>query len=59
MRAKYVVAADGNRSPVRERLGIGMRGHGLLSTASRSTSAPTLGPLRGREDQGVHYVLNP
>jgi len=31
VRAKYVVAADGNRSPVRERLGIGMHGHGLLS----------------------------
>jgi 2-polyprenyl-6-methoxyphenol hydroxylase-like FAD-dependent oxidoreductase len=31
VRAKYVVAADGNRSPTRERLGIPMRGHGLLS----------------------------
>jgi hypothetical protein len=25
------VAADGNRSPVRHRLGIGMRGHGVMS----------------------------
>jgi 2-polyprenyl-6-methoxyphenol hydroxylase-like FAD-dependent oxidoreductase len=31
VRARYVVAADGNRSPIRERLGIGMHGHGLLS----------------------------
>src|SRR5919197_4725298 len=31
MRARYVVAADGNRSPMRARLGIGMRGHADLS----------------------------
>ena len=31
VRAKYVIACDGNRSPVRERLGIRMRGHGQLS----------------------------
>src|SRR6476646_634896 len=28
VRARYVVAADGNRSPMRARLGIGMRGYG-------------------------------
>ena len=31
VRARYMVAADGNRSPMRERLGIAMRGHGELS----------------------------
>ena len=31
MRARYVVAADGVRSPVRQRLGIGMLGHGTFS----------------------------
>src|SRR3954453_4510219 len=31
VRARYVVAADGNRSPTRRRLGIGMRGHSELS----------------------------
>src|SRR3954451_3948199 len=31
VRARYVVAADGNRSPLRSRLGIGMRGYGQLS----------------------------
>src|SRR3954464_3996803 len=31
IRARYVVAADGNRSPMRARLGIGMRGHRQLS----------------------------
>ena len=31
VRTRYVVAADGNRSPMRARLGIGMRGHRELS----------------------------
>src|SRR5918911_1722301 len=31
VRARYVVAADGNRSPIRARLGIAMRGHRELS----------------------------
>src|SRR4051812_23573889 len=31
VRARYVVAADGNRSPTRQRLGIGMEGYGQLS----------------------------
>src|ERR671926_11730 len=31
VRARYVVAADGSRSPTRARLGIGMRGHAELS----------------------------
>src|SRR3954447_1629038 len=31
VRARYVVAADGNRSGMRRRLGIGMRGYGRLS----------------------------
>ena len=31
VRARYVVAADGNRSPMRARLGIAMRGYGELS----------------------------
>jgi putative polyketide hydroxylase len=30
--ADYLVAADGNRSPIRERLGIGIRGHGRVSS---------------------------
>jgi putative polyketide hydroxylase len=33
MRAAYLVAADGNRSPVREALGIGRDGRGYLRTA--------------------------
>ena len=33
VRSQYLVAADGNRSPIREQLGIAMRGHGLLSNS--------------------------
>src|SRR6266487_2625575 len=61
VRAQYVVAADGNRSPVRERLGIGMRGHGLLSNSITIyfRALADLGPLLADRDQGVHYVTNP
>jgi 2-polyprenyl-6-methoxyphenol hydroxylase-like FAD-dependent oxidoreductase len=61
VRAKYVVAADGNRSPVRERLGIGMSGHGLLSHSITIyfRALADLGPLLRDRNQGVHYVTNP
>lgn len=61
VRARYVVAADGNRSPVRERLGIGMRGHGLLSNSVTIyfRAEADLEPLLRGRNQGVHYVTNP
>jgi hypothetical protein len=61
VRAKYVVAADGNRSPVRERLGIGMHRHGLLSHSITIyfRALADLGPLLKDRNQGVHYVTNP
>jgi 2-polyprenyl-6-methoxyphenol hydroxylase-like FAD-dependent oxidoreductase len=61
IRARYVVAADGNRSPVRDRLGIGMSGHGLLSHSITIyfRSLTDLGPLLKDRNQGVHYVTNP
>ena len=61
VRAKYVIAADGNRSPVRERLGIGMTGHGLLSHSITIyfRALSDLGPLLADRNQGVHYVTNP
>jgi 2-polyprenyl-6-methoxyphenol hydroxylase-like FAD-dependent oxidoreductase len=61
VRARYVIAADGNRSPVRERLGIGMRGHGLLSHSITIyfRALADLGPLLRDRNQGVHYVTNP
>jgi 2-polyprenyl-6-methoxyphenol hydroxylase-like FAD-dependent oxidoreductase len=61
VRAKYVVAADGNRSPMRERLGIAMRGHGVLSNSITIyfRSEVDLSPLLEGRDQGVNYVTNP
>jgi 2-polyprenyl-6-methoxyphenol hydroxylase-like FAD-dependent oxidoreductase len=61
VRARYLVAADGNRSPVRSALGIGMRGHGLLSNSITIyfRSEWDLRPLLRDRNQGVIYVTNP
>jgi 2-polyprenyl-6-methoxyphenol hydroxylase-like FAD-dependent oxidoreductase len=61
VRARYVVGADGNRSPTRERLGIAMRGHGLLSNSITIyfRSEVDLAPLLEGRYQGVNYVTNP
>ena len=61
VRAKYVVAADGNRSAVRDMLGIGMHGHGLLSNSITIyfRALADLSPLLKDRNQGVHYVTNP
>jgi 2-polyprenyl-6-methoxyphenol hydroxylase-like FAD-dependent oxidoreductase len=61
MRAQFVVAADGNRSPTREQLGIAMRGHGLLSNSVTIyfRADVDLSPLLAGRDQGVNYVTNP
>jgi 2-polyprenyl-6-methoxyphenol hydroxylase-like FAD-dependent oxidoreductase len=61
MRAQFVVAADGNRSPTREQLGIAMRGHGLLSNSVTIyfRAGVDLSPLLEGRDQGVNYVTNP
>ena len=61
MRVRYLVAADGNRSGLREQLGIAMRGHGLLSNSITIyfRAGVDLGPLLEGRDQGVNYVTNP
>lgn len=61
VRAQYVVAADGNRSPTRERLSIAMRGHGVLSHSVTIyfRAGVDLSPLLEGRDQGVNYVTNP
>jgi 2-polyprenyl-6-methoxyphenol hydroxylase-like FAD-dependent oxidoreductase len=61
VRARYAVAADGNRSPVRSRLGIPMRGHGVLSNSITIyfRAERDLAPLLAGRNQGVHYVTNP
>jgi 2-polyprenyl-6-methoxyphenol hydroxylase-like FAD-dependent oxidoreductase len=60
VRSRYVVAADGNRSPTRERLRIGMRGHGLLSNSVTIyfRAEVDLAPLLEGRHQGVNYVTN-
>jgi 2-polyprenyl-6-methoxyphenol hydroxylase-like FAD-dependent oxidoreductase len=61
VRARYVIAADGNRSPIRQWLGIGMHGHGPLSNSITIyfRARSDLGPLLAGRNQGVHYVTNP
>jgi 2-polyprenyl-6-methoxyphenol hydroxylase-like FAD-dependent oxidoreductase len=59
VRARYVVAADGNRSPTRARLGIGMEGHGELSRSITIYFRADCAPLLENRNQGVMYVHNP
>ena len=58
VRAKYMIAADGNRSPIRERLGIRTRGPGHLADCVTIYFHADCGAaLRGR-NLGVIYVFN-
>jgi FAD binding domain-containing protein/aromatic ring hydroxylase-like protein len=59
VRARYVVAADGNRSPMRGRLGIGMRGHSELSRSITIYFRADCADLLRDRNQGVLYVHNP
>ncbi len=58
IRARYMVACDGNRSPVRETLGINMPGHPVMSNSiTIYFKADCSRALRGR-NLGVIYVNN-
>jgi 2-polyprenyl-6-methoxyphenol hydroxylase-like FAD-dependent oxidoreductase len=59
VRTRYVVAADGSRSPMRERLGIGMRGHRELSRSITIYFRADCAELLRDRNQGVIYVHNP
>ena len=59
VRARYVVAADGNRSPARARLGIAMRGHAELSRSITIYFRADCSELLRDRNQGVIYVHNP
>jgi 2-polyprenyl-6-methoxyphenol hydroxylase-like FAD-dependent oxidoreductase len=59
VRARYVVAADGNRSPMRRQLGIGMRGYGQLSRSITIYFRADCADLLRDRNQGVFYVHNP
>jgi 2-polyprenyl-6-methoxyphenol hydroxylase-like FAD-dependent oxidoreductase len=59
VRARYVVAADGSKSPVRERLGIPLRGHPSFSKSiTIYFRADVLPLIRGR-NLSVIYVFGP
>src|SRR4051795_8781843 len=58
VRARYVVAADGNRSPTRARLGIAMEGYGELSRSITIYFRADCAPLLRNRNQGVIYVHN-
>jgi len=59
VRARYVVAADGSRSPTRARLGIAMRGHPELSRSITIYFRADCADLLRDRNQGVIYVHNP
>ncbi len=59
VRSQYVVAADGNRSPMRTRLGIAMEGYGLLSRSITIYFRADVAELLRDRIQGVIYVHNP
>src|SRR3954447_13539664 len=59
VRARYVVAADGNRSPMRALLGIGMRGYGQFSRSITIYFRADCSELLRDRNQGVIYVHNP
>ncbi|HWM18393.1 MAG TPA: FAD-dependent monooxygenase [Ilumatobacteraceae bacterium] len=59
VRARYVIAADGNRSPMRTRLGIGMEGHGILSNSITIYFRADCTPLLEDRHESVIYVHNP
>jgi 2-polyprenyl-6-methoxyphenol hydroxylase-like FAD-dependent oxidoreductase len=58
IRADYLVACDGWRSPVRERLGIAMDGHGLISNSITIYFRADVGEYVAGRTEGVFYVFN-
>jgi 2-polyprenyl-6-methoxyphenol hydroxylase-like FAD-dependent oxidoreductase len=59
VRARYLVAADGPKSPVREQLGIGCRGHGIFSKAVTIYFRADVEPLLRGRNLSVIMVNNP
>jgi 2-polyprenyl-6-methoxyphenol hydroxylase-like FAD-dependent oxidoreductase len=58
VRAPYMIAADGNRSPIRERLGIDTSGPGHLSDSITIYFKADLEPYVRDREHGVIYVFN-
>jgi 2-polyprenyl-6-methoxyphenol hydroxylase-like FAD-dependent oxidoreductase len=58
IRARYMIAADGNRSPVREALGIGTHGPGWLSDSITIYFKADCRQWLQGDPHGVIYVMN-
>ena len=59
VRSKYIVAADGAHSRIRERLGIRMLGHGVFSKSITIYFRGDVAPLLRGRNLSVIYVVNP
>jgi 2-polyprenyl-6-methoxyphenol hydroxylase-like FAD-dependent oxidoreductase len=59
VRARYVVAADGAHSPIRERLGIRQLGHGSFSDSITIYFKGDVSRLMGDRNLSVIYVFGP
>ena len=59
VRARYLIGADGNRSPVRRRLGIEMRGRGTFSNSATIYFKADIRPALRDRPLSVIYVNNP
>jgi 2-polyprenyl-6-methoxyphenol hydroxylase-like FAD-dependent oxidoreductase len=59
VRARYVIAADGARSPIRERLGIPVLGHGSFSDSITIYFRADVSRLMGDRNLSVIYVFGP
>ena len=59
VRARYVVAADGVKSPTRERLGIAYRGRGSFSDSITIYFRADVNALIGDRNLSVIYVFHP
>jgi 2-polyprenyl-6-methoxyphenol hydroxylase-like FAD-dependent oxidoreductase len=59
VRARYLVAADGSHSLVRERLGIPLLGHGSFSNSITIYFRADVRPLVGDRNLSVIYVFGP
>ncbi len=59
LRGRYLVAADGFHSKVRERLGIAHQGHGAFSNSVTIYFRADLSPWLGHRSWSIIYVNNP
>jgi len=59
VRARYLIAADGAHSRIRQQLGIAMRGRGAFSNSVTIYFRAPLAPLLRGRNLSVIYVINP